>query len=69
MTQKEDLLDALRAGIPAFAQKFKLDRGQRKSMENLLKPHTLLIGFAPALRAPTNGPPCSLPTRTGWRAS
>lgn len=68
MTQKEDLLDALRAGIPAFAQKFKLDRGQRKSMENLLKPHTLLIGFAGASR-PTNGPPCSLPTRTGWRAS
>ncbi len=46
MTQKEELLDALRARIPAFAQKFQLNRAQRRNMESLLKPNTLLIGFA-----------------------
>lgn len=46
MTQKEALLDALRERISAFAQKFKLDQAQRASMEKLLKPDTLIIGFA-----------------------
>lgn len=46
MTQKEELLDALRAGIPAYAQKFRLSRAERALMESALKPGTLLIGFA-----------------------
>lgn len=46
MTQKEDLLDFLRARIPGFAQKFKLTRTQQERMESLLKPDTLIIGFA-----------------------
>ncbi|WP_165071449.1 alpha-glucan family phosphorylase [Desulfovibrio sp. ZJ200] len=46
MTQKEDLLDFLRARIPGFAQKFKLTRAQQERMESLLKPNTLIIGFA-----------------------
>lgn len=46
MTQKEDLLDFLRARIPGFVQKFKLDRKQQERMESLLKPETLIIGFA-----------------------
>lgn len=46
MTQKEELLDALRAGIPAYAQKFRLNRAERALMESALKPGTLFIGFA-----------------------
>ncbi len=46
MTQKEELLDALRASVPLFAQKFHLTRDQRNRMESMLKPDTLLIGFA-----------------------
>ncbi|MBD5642037.1 MAG: alpha-glucan family phosphorylase [Desulfovibrio sp.] len=46
MTQKEELLDALRASLPAFAQKFHLGRAERMKMESMLKPNTLLIGFA-----------------------
>ncbi|MEG6592494.1 alpha-glucan family phosphorylase [Desulfovibrio sp. 1188_IL3213] len=44
--QKEALLDALRKRIPVFAQRFKLDATVRKSMEALLRPETLIIGFA-----------------------
>ncbi|MDD4701088.1 MAG: alpha-glucan family phosphorylase [Desulfovibrio sp.] len=44
--QKEALLDALRKRIPVFAQRFKLDPATRKNMETLLKPETLIIGFA-----------------------
>lgn len=46
MTQKEELLDALRASLPAFVQKYHLGRNERIKMENMLKPATLLIGFA-----------------------
>ena len=46
MTQKEELLDALRAAIPGYAQKFRLNRAERALMESSLKPGTLLIGFA-----------------------
>lgn len=46
MTQKEDLLEALRASVPTFASKFQLTRDQRAKMEVLLKPSTLIIGFA-----------------------
>ena len=46
MTQKEELLNALRAGIPAYAQKFRLNRAERALMESALKPGTLFIGFA-----------------------
>ncbi len=44
--QKEALLDALRKRVPVFAQRFKLDPETRKNMETLLKPETLIIGFA-----------------------
>ncbi len=44
--QKEALLDALRKRVPVFAQRFKLDPATRKGMEALLKPETLIIGFA-----------------------
>ncbi len=46
LTQKEELLNALRASIPTFAQKFGLSSKQSKEMERLLKPSTLIIGFA-----------------------
>lgn len=46
MTQKEELLDALRDSLPGFVQKFHLSRADRVKMENMLKPTTLLIGFA-----------------------
>ena len=46
MTQKEELLDALRAAIPGYAQKYRLNRAERALMESALKPGTLLIGFA-----------------------
>lgn len=46
MNQKEDLLHAMRRAVPAFAQKFKLNREQRELMERRLKPDTLIIGFA-----------------------
>lgn len=46
MTQKENLLDALRASLPAFVQKYRLTRSDRAQMEMMLKPETLLIGFA-----------------------
>ncbi|MDO5483299.1 MAG: alpha-glucan family phosphorylase, partial [Desulfovibrionaceae bacterium] len=46
MAQKENLLSALRAGIPAFVQKFKLPPEARQRMEQTLKPDTLIIGFA-----------------------
>lgn len=46
MSQKEDLLDALRASLPGFIQKYHLSRHDRLRMEEMLKPETLLIGFA-----------------------
>ncbi|MBD5553166.1 MAG: alpha-glucan family phosphorylase [Desulfovibrio sp.] len=46
MTQKEELLDALRQSLPGFVQKFHLGRAERMKMESMLKPGTLLIGFA-----------------------
>lgn len=46
MTQKEELLDALRASLPSFVQKYHLSRDDRVKMEAMLKPGTLLIGFA-----------------------
>ncbi|MDE5832910.1 MAG: alpha-glucan family phosphorylase [Desulfovibrio sp.] len=46
MSQKENLLDALRASLPGFAQKYHLTRAQRGKMESMLRPDTLLIGFA-----------------------
>lgn len=46
MAQKENLLSALRAGIPAFAKKFHLAPGARQRMEQNLRPDTLIIGFA-----------------------
>lgn len=46
LTQKEELLDALRASLPGFVQKYHLSRDDRVKMENMLKPGTLLIGFA-----------------------
>jgi len=46
MAQKENLLSALRAGIPAFAQKFQLGPEARQRMELPLRPDTLIIGFA-----------------------
>lgn len=46
MTQKEALLDALRASIPGFVQKYHLSRDDRLKMESMLRPDTLLIGFA-----------------------
>lgn len=46
MTQKEELLDALRASLPGFCQKFHLGRADRVKMESMLRPDTLLIGFA-----------------------
>lgn len=46
MTQKEELLDALRASLPGYAQKYRLNRAERALMESALKPSTLFIGFA-----------------------
>lgn len=46
MHQKEALLEALRSSIPHFAELFHLTTAQRKSMEHLLTPETLVIGFA-----------------------
>ncbi|MBD5539073.1 MAG: glycosyltransferase family 1 protein, partial [Desulfovibrio sp.] len=46
MSQKEALLDALRASIPGYAEKFRLSRAERALMESALKPGTLFIGFA-----------------------
>ncbi len=46
MTQKEELLDALRASIPGFVQKYHLGRAERFKMEGMLRPDTLFIGFA-----------------------
>lgn len=46
MHQKEALLDELRGRIPEFVQRFHLSSEQRKSMEAVLKPDTLVIGFA-----------------------
>ena len=40
------LLEALRSSIPHFAELFHLTTAQRKSMEHLLTPETLVIGFA-----------------------
>ena len=46
LAQKENLLEALRAGIPAFVQKFHLSAEARQRMERALRPDTLVIGFA-----------------------
>ena len=46
MHQKEALLDDLRRRIPEFIQKFHLASEDRKRMEAMLKPDTLIIGFA-----------------------
>ncbi len=46
MHQKEALLDDLRRRIPEFIQKFHLSSDERKRMESMLKPDTLIIGFA-----------------------
>ncbi len=46
LSQKEELLNALRASIPGFVQKFHLSREDRGKMEAMLRPNTLLIGFA-----------------------
>nr|MCR5562850.1 alpha-glucan family phosphorylase [Desulfovibrio sp.] len=45
-TQKEELLNFLRHSIFDFAKKFGLTDKEAKSMGRLLKPDTLLIGFA-----------------------
>ena len=44
--QKEALLDDLRRRIPAFIQRFHLSPDLRKPMEAVLRPDTLIIGFA-----------------------
>ncbi|MDR1856827.1 MAG: alpha-glucan family phosphorylase [Desulfovibrio sp.] len=46
LAQKETLLDAIRESIPGFASKFKLTAEQRTDMEKILRPETLIIGFA-----------------------
>ena len=46
MHQKEALLDDLRRRIPEFIQKYRLPSDERKRMESMLKPDTLIIGFA-----------------------
>lgn len=46
MHQKEALLDELRRRIPAFLRTFGLPSESRKTMEALLRPDTLVIGFA-----------------------
>ncbi|MBQ9453343.1 MAG: alpha-glucan family phosphorylase [Desulfovibrio sp.] len=46
MHQKEALLDELRRQIPEFLHTFNLPSDNRKTMEALLRPDTLIIGFA-----------------------
>ena len=46
MHQKEALLDELRRRIPEFIQKYHLPSDERRRMESMLKPDTLIIGFA-----------------------
>ncbi|RRD71060.1 MULTISPECIES: alpha-glucan family phosphorylase [unclassified Desulfovibrio] len=46
MHQKEALLEELRGQIPLLTQKLNLDTEQRHKMNRLLKPETLVIGFA-----------------------
>lgn len=46
MTQKEELLNALRASILGHAEKYRLSRTERARMERTLRPDTLFIGFA-----------------------
>ncbi|MDR2820323.1 MAG: alpha-glucan family phosphorylase [Desulfovibrio sp.] len=46
LNQKVALLDALSESIPAFVKKFDLNKEQRAKMEKILKPETLIIGFA-----------------------
>ncbi|MCR4666564.1 MAG: alpha-glucan family phosphorylase [Desulfovibrio sp.] len=46
MTQKEELLNFLREHVLDFAQKFNMGAKKIRTMEKLLKPNTLVIGFA-----------------------
>ncbi|MDR1659027.1 MAG: alpha-glucan family phosphorylase [Desulfovibrio sp.] len=46
MSQKEALLEYLRAQLPGYAEKFKISREKRLGMERRLTPETLVIGFA-----------------------
>ncbi len=46
MHQKEALLDELRRQIPELLHTFNLPSSNRKTMEALLRPDTLIIGFA-----------------------
>ncbi|MDR2574793.1 MAG: alpha-glucan family phosphorylase [Desulfovibrio sp.] len=46
MSQKESLLEYLRAQIPGYVEKFRISKEKRLMLEKCLSPETLIVGFA-----------------------